>query len=656
MHSFVDMDLTIESHQFEELLAAGAFVLSASRSRSMDGGGNWSVQFKADDDGFFEQILQRYVRDDDWISLPFHNKTHRSPMLGLVSGIHHQERIDAKGGVTRSYTMNGRDWSKTLMIGQIRLGSILSTGTTKKIPTVASSYDPFTPWPDSGPLAPVGTFVQASGRPLRWTLFQGTGTVDSTSVDPNDRFQATISAALVAMGADKAHIIVTQAGEVYPLCDMDLLEKNIATGTGISDFDREAVSIAVVGAGRGTSYSLTAAQSNAIGEVCRWLSTQSCDVSRPSASWVDGLRWDVNGAVAPKYGCIGINEIYGIGASSTDPWDLSGWAALEAAIRPEVEVPDTVTLVDIPGVISDTKYMDVLSATVQGAYSGRGRADAVFRKLLEQILPGLYQDAAGADLLSRLSWRRFGPVQGMPWRLAQGIVGATITPHEILSQYGCAAYNELFYDYDGDEPAIVYRARPYTGSAWGALPIVDLSDGSAITGIDVSRSGDERFNFLRSSTVMTAFRGVDVTIDSASGRSPIIDTDSIHVHGLRIGDPQDDFMPPVNEQAQIIDYYQRRLNLFRRMYYHSPEMVTGSVTCVPAQPQIRLGTRVRLPIRYWFRGYETRQQVVGYVTQIDDWYQTGPNGEIMTGTTFLFVRGQPEGGLAVPAAKPWRAG
>jgi hypothetical protein len=84
-------------------------------------------------------------------------------------------------------------------------------------------------------------------------------------------------------------------------------------------------------------------------------------------------------------------------------------------------------------------------------------------------------------------------------------------------------------------------------------------------------------------------------------------------------------------------------------------MVTGSVTCSPAQPQIRIGTRVRLPVKYWFRGYEQKENVVGYVVEVNESVSIDPSvGTMVSSTNFLFVRGQPENGLEVPNPVPWK--
>lgn len=633
-------------------------LVGLTRKRAMDGGGAWAASLKATPGGFVEEVLQRYVRDDDWVDLRLHapNDPAASPFTGLVDDTRYQERVDPQtGAVSRSWSVTGRDWSKCLTGGQVRRGILVQgVGTKQVLSESAKSVSP-TPWPAGSTGQPSPTYETTSGRALKWILFRDTGTADAAD------FATTIINAWSAIRSPStpsgtAHYIVTQAGEIYELCDVRTLRKNIAYASGTDDLDREAVIVAVVGSG---SMSPPLAQVAAIGNLCRYLSNTYADLDLAHHPTLDGgsvsWRWGPGGAVAPAGGLVGRNEVY-TSPVWPDPWPASTWESVAEAVAGVATVANTTTLPEIPGIISESRWAKVLESVMPKAYDPTGRASAAFRALLTELLPGLWLDPDGADLLSRLSWRRFGPVDGIPWRTVHAL-GAqpVVTPDALFRQLACEPYNEVFYDYDGDKPAIVYRPRPY-GLAQGFAAAYEI-DAAHITGIDFTRSGAERCNYWRNTTALSIARQGDVTIDTSRGQSPIFDTDSIRRHGIRVADPTDDFFPPLGKgrDEDILSYYRRRIGTFREWYYHAPEMLTGAVFCKPALPGLRLGQVAKIPVPWWFNAETRAPAVYGYVVEINDSLRVNSQtGAVTTECSFAFIRGQPPGGLAAPAAVAWK--
>jgi len=230
----------------------------------------------------------------------------------------------------------------------------------------------------------------------------------------------------------------------------------------------------------------------------------------------------------------------------------------------------------------------------------------------------------------------------------------------LLNQYGCLAFNEVFYDYSlahPDRPCIVYRPRPFDKGRWDKLPTTDIPSG-VLSDYDFSRTGAERFDYWNPIASVVGLNGADMTLDP-EGKIPLVDRTSLMRHGLRPAEFQDDFYPLTNKPSQAaLKWYRNRLAQFRSWYYHNPEMLTGSITLNVAIPSVKLGTRIKINIPYGFRSGNTEFKApyfYGYVTSITDSLSINPSdGSTSSSMTIQFIRGQPEGGLPLPSAWNWR--
>ena len=290
------------------------------------------------------------------------------------------------------------------------------------------------------------------------------------------------------------------------------------------------------------------------------------------------------------------------------------------------------------------------------------------RKVLEMMMWGTWVDSdpSRGTILHKLNsegWTRFGRplVVGIPWKLKQLSSARSATPHSILQNYGCLTFNELFYDYDketGTKPAIVYRPRPYAGTAWKKLRNVDLTM-SKVTSHDLSRSGAERYDYWNPIASLVGLNGADILWDLKEGRVPLFDRTSIMRHGVRPAEPSDDFFPPMNKPSETaFKWFRNRLWNFRAWYYNNPEMLTGTVTLEPIVPELRLGEKATLPIPYKFRTYlglSEPETIVGYVVGISETLRIGGHEASNTSsTTVQLTRVQPPDGLPLPGVWDWR--
>ena len=678
MFSRADYRLAIRPHLRPRNLDANvplpiSGITSVSRSRAIDRGGSWGATLKAT--AATAETLQRYVRDDDWVDLTLTNPDQpkgraSSPFLGLVDEVRLEERIDPNTGALRKvWSLAGRDWSKALTGSQIRIGAMLSgaVGRTVRQPTVPITA-PVEPR-DSVLLSSAPSFQSASGRALKWLLLTQTGTADNPA-----GWEATIQSVWAVLGASPSpfHFVITQSGVAWSALSDPKRARFAIADASVSALDREAVVIALVGAHGANP---TAAQLDKLGDLSRWLaSTQDLKLFRGVVNVVGGnpessppvfgatYRWDADGPVSPAGGILGRSEVYpgaGLPLWTDGSWDESVWAQIMAALN-GVREETTFTLPpNIPGIIPAERWGELM-ATLATAYNPEGKASEFLQNLLRKLLPGLFTDAAGKDLLSRMSWSRWGTVHGVPYRALSACAGQPlVSPDALFRQLACEPYNEIFYDYNHatGAPAIVYRPRPYgIADANAGEPFAIRPDW--ITGIDISRSGSERYTFWRPTPVLGSVRGVDITVDTAEGRTPIIDIPEIRKHGLRVADPGDDYIPPLDSATDLLAYYRKRIATFRGWYYHSAEMLTGSVYCKPALPGLRLGEYVKIPVSWWFANQETKAPyILGYVVEINDGFVIDPEtGAKVSSCSFAFIRGQPPGGLSVPKDVSWITG
>jgi hypothetical protein len=127
--------------------------------------------------------------------------------------------------------------------------------------------------------------------------------------------------------------------------------------------------------------------------------------------------------------------------------------------------------------------------------------------------------------------------------------------------------------------------------------------------------------------------------------------------------PDDYFPPIVKPNSQFFDWYRIRLGKIRNWYYNNPKMLTGTVTVHPADPRVRIGRRVLLPLNWTFNGgtpdkFERLDtpEIVAYVVNVTDTMNIDELGNVLTSTVAEFTRGQPPAGLPVPPITSWTKG
>ena len=131
-----------------------------------DSVGTWSLRLKvpeSDDIAFF---LRAYVRDDDEVQIEWSDQEGRKVMIGVVDSIGRSTAFGASDGeVSRNYTLSGREWSKFLVDGQIKMTALLGISDTytevAQLATEAEWYDQGT----AGEVVDETTFVVSQKVP-----------------------------------------------------------------------------------------------------------------------------------------------------------------------------------------------------------------------------------------------------------------------------------------------------------------------------------------------------------------------------------------------------------------------------------------------------------------------------------------------------------
>jgi hypothetical protein len=120
------------------VLNASPWVRFLDRDKSIDGAsvGRWKATLKvprtdtpstpiAKADWLTETDLMTLVRDDDWVEVSIIRNGRRSYMEGMIDAVTVVDDYDPSSGVhTRSWIIEGRDWSKCMTDTQIRLCAI----------------------------------------------------------------------------------------------------------------------------------------------------------------------------------------------------------------------------------------------------------------------------------------------------------------------------------------------------------------------------------------------------------------------------------------------------------------------------------------------------------------------------------------------------
>jgi len=382
-----------------------------------------------------------------------------------------------------------------------------------------------------------------------------------------------------------------------------------------------------------------------------------------------------------------MSEVYAPDASAGRSWGLHGrdWAKclVDGEVRlgaffqsastigvaefNDLLVVQQVTVIPpkMPGFVDFETWDKLMRAAAEGSALGM-TASKPLRECLEILLWGMWVDPDGDTLLSKLhahGWSQFGPVAGCPWQLMNLTAQQTVTPDRVLRQYGNLDFNEIIYSQNPDNgaPLVIYRPRPFLPGPWSRLPIVNLvGDGSRVLTVNVSQSGAERLTYYRPNAVAAGIHGLDVIIDTRTGRLPIIERSQLKYHGVRPGEPTDDLWPPAEKASEpMLEWFRRRIGIFRRWYYWNAEYLSGTLTLSPADPRVQVGTRVLFPCEWEFQlgggRYLKTQVVEAYVTDVADTVSDSESGR-ETVTQVSVIRGQPPGGFRVPAVERWTSG
>jgi len=319
----------------------------------------------------------------------------------------------------------------------------------------------------------------------------------------------------------------------------------------------------------------------------------------------------------------------------------------------------------MPGFVDFETWDKLMRAAAEGSALGM-TASKPLREILAILLWGMWVDPDGQTLLAKLhdhGWSQFGPVAGCPWQLMNLTAQQTVTPDRVLRQYGNLDFNEIIYSQNPDNgaPRIIYRPRPFLPAAWSRLPMTNLvGDGSRVLTVNVSQSGAERLTYYRPNAVAAGIHGLDVIMDTRTGRLPIIERSQLKYHGVRPGEPTDDLWPPADKASgPMLEWFRRRIGIFRRWYYWNAEYLSGTLSLSPADPRVQVGTRVLFPCEWEFQlgggRYVKTQVVEAYVTDVADTVSDSEGGR-ETATQVSIIRGQPPGGLPVPAVERWTSG
>ena len=378
-----------------------------------------------------------------------------------------------------------------------------------------------------------------------------------------------------------------------------------------------------------------------------------------------------NYPLATKSGTLSVENDLLPGAFTPEGQEVS--TEDDAAVSEGVYVP-TGNLIwklqpkKIPGFIDERNWDELHSwVYLGGAKPAQSNAAVALTNILRVVLAGLWRDPAGITLINKLSnksgqWPRVDVIRGYAWRLVNMIQQPVITPDQIMRTYGNQAFNEVFYDYDSQgNPAMVFRERPFSIGAWRALPVTTITKGELFQNYSLTRSGAERMNYWNPQTVLVNIPGVERIVDTREGRMPIVDFESIADHGVRPGEPQDDYWPPsMKETKPVLEWFRNRISKFRSWYFNNAEFYTGRFQLKRARPDIQVGTRVALEVPAYFNvGGTPRLETncTGYVTGVHDRVTRDPsNGSILSSTAVDVIRIQPTGGLPVDPEWSWIEG
>lgn len=124
---------------------------------------------------------------------------------------------------------------------------------------------------------------------------------------------------------------------------------------------------------------------------------------------------------------------------------------------------------------------------------------------------------------------------------------------------------------------------------WSGLPVIDVPR-QQISNMETGKGGMERFNAFYVSMLLhqESMAGNDLDI-----LAPLIDSESLKRHGIRRMDIRTSFVP-----VEIINYNEFAeiaRNLMLNWYALNPYLLNGSIALRIARPDLKIGTRIRVP-------------------------------------------------------------
>jgi len=185
---------------------------------------------------------------------------------------------------------------------------------------------------------------------------------------------------------------------------------------------------------------------------------------------------------------------------------------------------------------------------------------------------------------------------------------------QLAQQYSDPGFTELYADLlpDNDplsarlesgEPldlgealmTVVIRDKPFPttpgtvlSSPWTILPMADVPRQQIISS-DIGKSGMERFNAFFLSPLLTMEQSA---ADALSILPPLVDKNDITRHGMRRMDMQVQTTQVGGDNRTLA---QQQRAILRDWYALNPYLLSGTITLGVGRPDIRIGTRVRIP-------------------------------------------------------------
>jgi len=159
-------------------------------------------------------------------------------------------------------------------------------------------------------------------------------------------------------------------------------------------------------------------------------------------------------------------------------------------------------------------------------------------------------------------------------------------------------------------------------SAWFSLPL-HVIPRQQIVNDDVGRSGEERLNAFFVSPQTTAELTRSQPPDMLA---PMWDEEDIRIHGLRRYDVASKYKAMAGS-LMTMSALQR--NMARDWYAINPYLLNGTIALGVGRPEIRVGTRIRIP----GDGSDTSQDETYYVESVSNTWQFGPGLRTTLGVT-----------------------